>query len=913
MDIRVKNAIKRIAAISMGAVMVGTSVMSAVHAATSYTLADFPAPFVAAGKGDFTIVVGQDAKPDDIIGAVDVGVGLQASGGGASGQAAGVISGETVKIEEPGDPLNLGDTFEDVTPAGLDDSDLPTILASEKFKDSRGTTDNEESYDQSIEFTAGDSPFLTYDANDDGDKILSDYVRVDNNGEVYHYTLEFDTAIDFVDDTADAAEDMENTQIDIQGKPYIITKFDYDDVGKAVDEIELLTGKTIITLTQGDTYTFEGKSVIITSVTEPDAPQQRCGVSIDGVTKFIDEGTDEEFDSFRVGVSDVFPIHGAVGEDACELTLGSVLTKLVDNGEVQINGEDIGDRDGDPDVTTLVAIDSGAGTWGGFTISVFSDDELNLGSATDGKEWTDPVFENFKISYQGMSGNTEAAAFEAGDDDGTFTFTNNEGKSVEMPVFSGDQDAAYFGTDSDGMMLIESDEDFFIGDGTVADCTVGELDDEFFDVTGDGINWKSEDAALFVDDPVADISDLEGTLLFVQSAGQTARVLEISNIDVDQDEVDFKDLTYGGTKTESGDVVLLGNLDGTPITFDVSGVGPVILKFWDPDDLAAYEDCDGGTADAVQIELVDGNLADGGADFNMDPANEAEADLNEWGYETDGGNLIFPLEDEFAGGDPQGDNDVAIGVLESNDIGGGIADRTYIETQMYYNDADPDEILISEPNDGVNLDAGGEDLANWYADFQDKSKTDDNNRYAATFAGSIWHVSEDADNNIKDVDATLAVGDARDGNAFVAETGALFTAATTGTATTTTTNTAFTGAVARLDTEITDKTATNMILIGGPCVNRLTADALAQTYPACGTEVATALGVPLDGAQIALYNNAFNGTKVAMTVMGTDAAGTRAASEVLKRFAEFKAQLTGLKVNVKSTAGVITVSAPTVA
>ena len=908
MDIKTKNTIKRIAAISVGALMMGTTLMSAV-AAAPYTLADFPAPFVAAGKGDFTIVVGQDAKPDDIIGAVDVGVGLQASSGGASGQAAGVISGETVKIEQPGDALNFGDTFEDVTPAGLDDSDLPTILASGKFKDSRGETDNEESYDQSIEFTAGDSPFLTYDANDDGDKILSDYVRVDNNGEIYHYTLEFDTDIEFVDDVADAADDMENTQIEIQGKPYIITKFDYDLA--TVNEIELLTGKTIVTLTQGDTYTFEGKTVVVTSVTEPDAPQQRCGISIDGVTKFIDEGTDEEFDGFRVGVSDVFAIHGAVGEDACELTLGSVLTKLVDGGEVQINGEDIGDRDGDPDVTTEVAIDSGVGVWGGFTITVFSDDELNLGSATDGKEWTDPVFENFKISYQGMSGNTETAAFEAGDDDGTFTFMNNEGKSVEMPVFSGDQDAAYFGTDLDGMMLIESDEDFEVGAGAVADCTVGELDDSFFDVTGDGVNWKSEDAALFVDDPVADISDLEGTLLFVQSAGQTARVLEISNIDVDQDEVDFKDLTYGGTKTESGDILLDGNMNGADITFDVSGVGPIILRFWDPDDDAAYQNCDGGTADAVQIELADGNLADGGADFNMDPALEAEADLNEWGYETDGGNLIFPLEDEYAGADG-GDNAVAIGVLESNDIGAGIADRTYVETMMYYNDADPDEMLVDEPNEAVNLDAGGEDLADWYADFQDKSKTDDNNRYAATFAGSIWHVTEDADNNIKDVDATLAVGEARDGNAFVAETGALFTAATTGTATTTTT-TAFTGAVARLDTEITDKTATNMILIGGPCVNRLTADALAQTYPACGTEVATALGVPLDGAQIALYNNAFNGTKVAMTVMGTDAAGTRAASEVLKRFAEFKAQLTGLKVNVKSTAGVITVSAPTVA
>jgi len=896
-----------------GAVMLGATMMHAAFAASSYTLADFPAPFVAAGKGDFTIVVGQDAKPDDIIGAVDVGVGLQASSGGTSGQAAGVISGETVKVEEPGNPLNLEnpagtnfETFKDVMGAGLDDSDLPTILADGHFKDSRGTTDNEEDYTQRIDFAANGER-LVYDANDDGDKVLGDYVRVPNNGNFYTYTLEFTTPIDFVG--ADAADDMENTQIEIQGKPYIITKFDYDVGTTTIQEIEMLTGKTIITLTQGDAYTFEDHAIAVTSVTDPAAPQQRCGVSVDGVTQFIDEGTDQDFDGLRVGVSDVFAIHGAVGEDACELTLGSVLTAIVNAGEVQINGEDIGDRDGDPDVTSAAVINPTIGAiadqWEGFTISVKSNDEVNLGSVTDGKDWLDPVFGNFKISYQGLSGDVEHVAFDLSTDDGTFTYLNNEDKTVEIPMFSPDDTSVYFGEAYDAAMLMEST----VGAAGITGAFGGAANCEIADLTGAGYRdltngyFKIEDTVVQVNDGI-DISDMSGTLLFLSTAGQTSRVVEISDIKLADNTVTFKDITYGRSGLEvKPNAPVAGTLDtdGTVDTFKVSGIGEIKLALWDFNGAAGFTDCDGGTGDLAAIQLVNGNLADG----NYQDEGDWGPNIFSLGYLTSGQNVIIPDEDDFGyGSGPGGSDAVDMGVLESNDINDVPID--WVDTLVYDSGFPDNEILALDPISGNGWATTG--------NFKDASRTEDKNQYAMTWAGSKWHIGLDENDNPKDVDADLAVGEAQSGNAFVAETGALFTAPTTGTASSTTVaNTAFTGAVARLDTEITDKTATNMILIGGPCVNRLTADALAQTYPACGTEVATALGVPLDGAQIALYNNAFNGTKVAMTVMGTDAAGTRAASEVLKRYSEFKAQLTGMKVNVKSTAGVITVSAPTVA
>ncbi len=115
--------------------------------------------------------------------------------------------------------------------------------------------------------------------------------------------------------------------------------------------------------------------------------------------------------------------------------------------------------------------------------------------------------------------------------------------------------------------------------------------------------------------------------------------------------------------------------------------------------------------------------------------------------------------------------------------------------------------------------------------------------------------------------------------------------------------------VAKLDTEVTDKTAFHSILVGGPAVNRLTASAMGKTYPSTGTDS----GVPQNAAMLKLVENAFGGTKTALIVAGWSASNTRDASTVLKDYASYADKLKGKDVTVTSSAGVITVSAPTVA
>ncbi|MCX6775050.1 MAG: S-layer protein [DPANN group archaeon] len=121
-------------------------------------------------------------------------------------------------------------------------------------------------------------------------------------------------------------------------------------------------------------------------------------------------------------------------------------------------------------------------------------------------------------------------------------------------------------------------------------------------------------------------------------------------------------------------------------------------------------------------------------------------------------------------------------------------------------------------------------------------------------------------------------------------------------------------AVAKLDTEITDAKAQPLLLVGGPAVNKLSAQAAGLNFPTYGSDPAfkAAFGYGIGEGAITMIANAFGGTNYAMIVSGWEAQDTRNAATVLKDYNTYKAQMTGSQVIVKSNAGVLTVSAPTV-
>jgi len=104
--------------------------------------------------------------------------------------------------------------------------------------------------------------------------------------------------------------------------------------------------------------------------------------------------------------------------------------------------------------------------------------------------------------------------------------------------------------------------------------------------------------------------------------------------------------------------------------------------------------------------------------------------------------------------------------------------------------------------------------------------------------------------------------------------------------------------VIKLDTEVTDPASRNLILVGGPAVNRLTAQAMGLTYPTTGADS----GIPEGAALIRLVENAFGGSNSALVVAGWDAEDTRAATSVLQNYRSYANSLDGrMEVQVSGT------------
>lgn len=103
-----------------------------------------------------------------------------------------------------------------------------------------------------------------------------------------------------------------------------------------------------------------------------------------------------------------------------------------------------------------------------------------------------------------------------------------------------------------------------------------------------------------------------------------------------------------------------------------------------------------------------------------------------------------------------------------------------------------------------------------------------------------------------------------------------------------------------LDTQVTTAADNNLILVGGPAVNKLSAQFLGVTYPAYGEASGLKQGE-------AILSMKANGEKVALIVAGWEGEDTQRAAGVLKNYEAYKGKLMGSEVKVTGT-----ISSPTI-
>jgi hypothetical protein len=105
--------------------------------------------------------------------------------------------------------------------------------------------------------------------------------------------------------------------------------------------------------------------------------------------------------------------------------------------------------------------------------------------------------------------------------------------------------------------------------------------------------------------------------------------------------------------------------------------------------------------------------------------------------------------------------------------------------------------------------------------------------------------------------------------------------------------------VAKLDTDAEMQVGgagrqKNIVTVGGPCINKITAEAMGLTYPACGA----ASGIPTDKALIKVIDDVLATGKKVVVVAGWEATNTRTASSVLQQWNTLLSGITASEVQV---------------
>jgi hypothetical protein len=116
-----------------------------------------------------------------------------------------------------------------------------------------------------------------------------------------------------------------------------------------------------------------------------------------------------------------------------------------------------------------------------------------------------------------------------------------------------------------------------------------------------------------------------------------------------------------------------------------------------------------------------------------------------------------------------------------------------------------------------------------------------------------------------------------------------------------------TTAVAKLDTEISDPKVAgkHLVLVGGPAVNKLTAQALGLTYPTYGSS--GLLPFASGEGYVSVLEDKFTTGQNVVIVAGWEAANTRMATSLLQQYSTFAAELgtnTAVKVTSLSSSGI---------
>ncbi|MGC8929377.1 MAG: S-layer protein [Candidatus Woesearchaeota archaeon] len=406
--------VKKIVAFGAGTFMLGATVMGALAAAN---LNQYPAPFVQNGKFNGLIVVGSTAKADDVIGATDIGMSLQAANvieKPIEGTTQTVVEGG-IKIETSSNKLNYDETLTSTGKTVITETDIPNLLKTTTLVDRSGNSYNVKTqigvigakvkFGKSLPET--DEPLL--------------YVDVATGTPTYTLQIQFPTAVNLTN--------AYGKTITLFGKEYTLS----DQTSELTSTKVTLYGSSVDqTFNAGETSTVTvgDKEVSIQVIgVNTQSSTATATIKVNDETATVEKGYTYTIGGERLYVKDIFAYTQPVGGGGVRLFLGSEKIILENGQQVAKGVSGTNYIDG-----TSVSISSSGDKISTITITVTP---YNLYPQVkvikNGEYMVDPVFGAFKWAFTGGSaalddaGKTKVRVWSSAEDRMSIEFTSKAG------------------------------------------------------------------------------------------------------------------------------------------------------------------------------------------------------------------------------------------------------------------------------------------------------------------------------------------------------------------------------------------------------------------------------------------------------------------------------------------------------
>lgn len=326
----VKKAIKKIIALSAGAIMVSATIVGAMAA----DLADYPSPFLTAEKKlDGFLVVGARAATIDVIGSVDISNGLQAEAviekSVEGGSTVATLSGDSWKVGTSSDALEISENFDQAL-TKVSGNEL-TALKSGSVDTTVGGTAK---YDQYIRLEDGSVDFYKNTASTKGATGVGHFLYYASKAKFMNYSMVFTDAWDASLATATESDVtyFEEDQIDILGEPWTVV--DATRPQTALEDslkLILIGGGVPITMQTGDESQMVEVNGVEHEVSVTGIYSTKAHVNIDGTTKEINTGTIQSVGDLLVGITSISTSSKETVADTVKFVVGGQRIELRDN------------------------------------------------------------------------------------------------------------------------------------------------------------------------------------------------------------------------------------------------------------------------------------------------------------------------------------------------------------------------------------------------------------------------------------------------------------------------------------------------------------------------------------------------------------------------------------------------------